>query len=215
MATAYDDGNVPSMETKAKRPLSSDVTMKEDVTLHSSMQKASKTTTNVNAVLSFLVTNNAVSSLQKKYMTGISSAIAAMMADGGTLPLVVYLDSSSVKDVAIPTLSTRYTDIQLSSKKEIHHLSSYHTMTKDGTVLVPVTETEVKDLSPSRQLVKRNIMVPFSEGKLTLSPSSKQQRYIAIVGEKGEVPIFPPPRSNERQHGAIVGTQTRQINLNR
>jgi hypothetical protein len=179
------------------------------------MQKASKTTTNVNAVLSFLVTNDAVASLQKKYMTGISSAIAAMMAYGGTLPLAMYLESSSVKDIDIPTLSTRYKDIQLLSKKEIHHLSSYRTMTKDGTVPVPVTETEVKDLSPFRQLVKRNIMVPFLEGKLTLSPSSEQQRYIAIVGEKGEVPIFPPPRSKERRHGAIVGTQTRQININR
>ena len=128
------------------------------------MQKASKTTANVNAVLSFLVTNDAVASLQKKYMTGISSAIAAMMADGGTLPLAMYLESSSVKDIDIPTLSTRYKDIQLSSKKEIHHLSSYHTMTKDGTVLVPVTETEteVKDPSPSRQLVKGNSMVPLS-----------------------------------------------------
>ena len=110
-ATAYDDGNVPSMETKAKMPLSSDVTLNEDVTLHSLMQKASKTTANVNAVLSFLVMNDAVASSQKKYMTGISSAIAAMMADGGTLPLAMYLDSSSVKDIAIPTLSTRYKDI--------------------------------------------------------------------------------------------------------
>ena len=54
-------------------------------------------------------------------------------------------------------------------------------MTKYGTVLVPVTETEVKDLFPSRQLVKGNSMVPLLEGKLTLSPSSKRQRYIAIV----------------------------------
>ena len=196
--TAYDDGNVPSMETKAKRPLSSDLTMKEDVTLNLLMQKASKTTANVNAVLSFSATNNAVASLQKKYTTGISSTIAAMMADGGTLLLAMYLDSSLVKDVSIPTLSGRYKDIQSSSKKEIHHLSSYHTMTKDVTVPVPVTETEVKDISPSQQLVKGNSMVPFSEGKLTLSPSSKRQWHIAIVGEKGEVPIFPPPRSEER-----------------
>jgi hypothetical protein len=128
------------------------------------MQKASKTTANVNAVLSFLVKNFTVASSQKKYMTGISSAIAAMMADGGTLPLAMYLESSSVKDIDIPTLSTRYKDIQLLSKKEIHHLSSYHTMMKDGTVLVPVTETEteVKDPSPSRKLMKGNGMVPLS-----------------------------------------------------
>ena len=94
-----------------------------------------------------------------------------MMDDGGTSPSAMDLDSSSVKDIAIPPLSARHKEIQSSSKKEIRHLSSYRTMTKDGTVPVPVRETEVKDLSPSRQLVKDNSMVPLSEGKLTLSPS--------------------------------------------
>jgi hypothetical protein len=103
-AATYDDGNVPLMETKAKRPLSSNVTMKDDGTLHSSMQKASKTTANADAVSSFSATNDAITSSQKKYAMGISSALASMMADGGTLPSAMDLDSSSVKDVCHSTI---------------------------------------------------------------------------------------------------------------